>query len=633
MKKIVFVFVSVFVSVAFTGCKEWDDHFNEQTIVSDLQDTYQGDVVSYIKSASDLSKMTEILSSYGIFNDAASDKSYTYIVCSDDVLNQYMNEITDSASRHDFALNSVSDMAVAPSMLKDGLGIKTRKEKCVWVYDKGDKFTLDECNIVKTIKANNGYIYYVDGIIPVRYSVYEYLFNHLPSTYSDFRNLLRTRQTQYFDREHSTIVGVDETGRTVYDSVFITRCELMDRYTKDGVEQWNMRDEDYAMTVMVPDNSLIRRAMRAAIDSIPKWLGRQATQADSTKFYDWIVKAAFVDRRMDESEMADGAADFDCVGGYKKVIDEQADETKYKEMEPAHWRPSVQKVDVSKKVVCSNGTVYPCTSFKIPNHVVIYRVKSRLYQVWNADYKKSNLVNPKTGKLYTRDSFFTWNHWINPASDCEGQSSFDLGDASTELSPIYYYLLTAIPDEEARKNKYSCSVTYQGLIYNEDDNTVSIATLPAGEYYWSMGFKHSIQYCLSMKFNDQPWSVEDMCMYAQGSNFHFDRGAASEVPHLGTGVIAYPEGYDPDDWMKIIPSGKAIAYDTDGYLVDIVNLTKSGPFTITIKSNDMSEIFQNQIDLGNTSVIDSNGLIVRTNKNIYQLMMYHWCLRPTKNNY
>lgn len=623
MKKINLCILLLVSILLICSCSDWNDHFDDGQISSEEQTIFNGDIVTYLKTTAELSQMSQLLESNGVYDSTYTNKTYTFIVCDNATLSAHASEFADSASKSNFALNSVSDMEVAPSMLKDGLGIKTRFGKCVWVYEQNDGFHFDECNVTKSIKTNNGYVYYVDGIVPIRLSVYEYLFNKLGSEYNDFKILVMTRQKQMFDREHSAIVGVDEQGRTVYDSVFTMRCELMDRYTKDGADYWNMRDENYAMTMFVPNNTQIRRAMKAAIDSIPRWLNRPANAADSTKFYDWIVKACFVDRRVNENELpttTDASNpygfDFDCVGGYQKIINEQADEIKYKEAEPAHWRPSVQRVDVSKKITCSNGFIYPCTNFKIPNHVVIYRVKTRLYQVWNA-------MNDKE-----RNQYFKWIHWKEPRADIEGQSAFDLDPS---LPMMQYFLLCAIPDKESMDDELPCSVTYRGLLYDESTNKVSEANLPAGEYYWSMGFKHSIQYSLSMKFNDQPWSVEDMVMYAQGSNFHFDRGAASEVPHLGTGVIAYPEGFDPDDWIKI--DAKAIAYDTDGYLVDIVNLTHSGPFTITIKSNDMSRIFKEQIALGNSSVIDSNGQIVRTNKNVNQLMMYHWCLRPTKNNY
>jgi len=85
----------------------------------------------------------------------------------------------------------------------------------------------------------------------------------------------------------------------------------------------------------------------------------------------------------------------------------------------------------------------------------------------------------------------------------------------------------------------------------------------------------------------------------------------------GSSSIGFPEGYDWRDWFEKDP--KSVAYDTDGYQVAIVTIPRSGNFTITIESNDISYLY------------DPTNL--RTKNNVTQLMMYHWCLRPTRNNY
>ena len=70
---------------------------------------------------------------------------------------------------------------------------------------------------------------------------------------------------------------------------------------------------------------------------------------------------------------------------------------------------------------------------------------------------------------------------------------------------------------------------------------------------------------------------------------------------------------------------KAIAYDTDGYTVGVVNMPTSGNFTIRVTSNNMAQLYKEALDRGTVLNRDKN--------NVNQLMMYHWCLRPTHNNY
>lgn len=108
-----------------------------------------------------------------------------------------------------------------------------------------------------------------------------------------------------------------------------------------------------------------------------------------------------------------------------------------------------------------------------------------------------------------------------------------------------------------------------------------------------------------------------MLLFAQGSNFHFDRGSVSDVDYYGSSTIGFPEGYNWRDWIE--KNVKAVAYDTDGYQVAIVTIPEDGNFTITISSKDNAALFRYE-----------NG---RAKYNLSQLMMYHWCLRPTTKNY
>lgn len=591
---------------------DWDDHYDESSITlangSEVT-VFNGSVTDYVKTAPDLTKTSSLFTRNNIFADTRNDGQYTFIVCADDLYDE--TKISDESI---FAKQSVANMGINPAKLVDGWNINMRSGKSVWVYDGGKR--LDDCNITKAVKANNGYIYYVDGMLPVRQSAYE-LLKSLGDEYSRFKSLVTAYDYEYFDRENSKPIGVTDDGRVIYDSVKVIKNTLMDRYDSDGTPTWNMRSESYTTTMFIPNNTLIDKAINSAMDSIPVWLNRKATDADKAKFEEWIVKACFSDRRLNAADVSASAPDFKCVEGYQENIDETSDLTTYKNVEGAWWRPSVQTVDTSNPVSLSNGMAYYCTNFKIPNHVVIFRVKSRFYELWN------NMTASQ------QNQYFRWENWVDPMviNDCQGQ--FDLiaaGSTTTtnaQWPSIFYHELCAIPSEEAMSAGLPCSVEYDGLTWNEDEQKIYECHLPAGEYYLRMGFKHSLLYSLSIAFNDT-WLVKDMNMHATGSNFHFDRGAASPVPHYGEEFgIAYPEGFDVDYWQK--QNEKAIAYDTDGYTVGVVTLPKSGNFRIRVTSNDMARIYK--------AALDSGTVLNRDKNNVNQLMMYHWCLRPTHNNY
>jgi len=354
--------------------------------------------------------------------------------------------------------------------------------------------------------------------------------------------------------------------------------------------------------MFIPSNSVINGAINTAMSNVPIWLNREATPADKKKFEEWIVRACFVNRRLlPDSVASTSKKDFYSNDGFRQVINVAQDAKSYLPVDVAVWRPSVQKVNASNPVNLSNGLAYYVTSLKIPNHVVIYRVKAKFYELWGAmtDVQKTK--------------YFRWTNWVEPQIVNDAQSPTTISET---LPTMYYHVLTAIPSVQARKDSAVCSVTYDGLLYNSTTKKLSEVRLPAGEYYLRMGFKHSLRYSIDIYFNDK-LLVEDLLLSAQASNFHFDRGSVSNLDYYGSSAIGFPEGYDWRYWYE--KDVKAVAYDTDGYQVAIVNIPADGNFTITIKSKDMARLYPVTTD--------------RSKNNISQLMMYHWCLRPTNKNY
>lgn len=665
-------------AMAVSCSDTWDEHFDTHDVVSSDIEIYRGDAASYLRKQPELSDMKALFENTGILSSLTADDTYTLIVCDNDHFDRSV--ITDDSA---FVENSISDIYLSPDKLTQNFGIETRYQtlndrKNLRVHLREDGTYIDDYKIEKKVKADNGYIYYINGTIKLRRSVYEYI-QSLGDNYSLFKKLIAQYEESYFDSESSTPSGFDDMGNTVYsDSVIALRNTLMDRYTETGLPYWDMRSENYTSTAFIPSNALIEKALANAYEHIPVWLNRMPTADDSSKFEKWIVQACFVDRKLSPDEVNAGAPAFTCVGGYVRSVDPAQDVESFKPIDAANWLPSVQTVDLSATDTLSNGVAYYLTDFKIPNHVVIYRVKSRFYEIWRettADQKAQ---------------YFRWTNWTLPAIT-NAQSNENLG---TETLPtIVYDVLTAQPTADAiyaatvgdtlvkiandlalavqrqdsiaalgeptdsiaavitaleerkaqeeafqksvRPEDYLCSVEFDGLLcrncieYSYDGKVknddfkpsetlpkVAECHLPAGEYRLRMGFKHSLTYSLSIYFNDR-LLIKDMAMAAQGSNFHFDRGGAATMSFFGKYANGYHEGYDPNDWIEL--KDKAVAYDTDGYEVAIVNIPEDGNFRIRVESSDDAYLFTNP----------SN----RDKNNVSQLMMYHWCLRPTSNNY
>jgi hypothetical protein len=584
-------------AAATTACSDWNNHYDEAAIATTSLEVYQGDIVSYLKANSDLSQISAIFEQTGAYQSTDASKQYTFVVAD----NSTMSGAT-IADPTLFANNCISDAAVTPSELVDGFGINNRAGKTIWVYGQGSSLKIDNFGIKKTVKTDNGFVYVIDGVLPVRLSVYEYL-KSLGDDYSQFKALVAKYEQRVFDREHSAAKGVNQAGEVVYDTVWVTRNTLMDRYTDGGVEQWNMRDENYVTTMFVPNNQQVETALRSALDSIPSWLNREATEADREKFEEWIVRACFSDKRLETEQVDAQAEDFTTVGGYKMVVDERADETTYKAADETWWRPSVQTVDTQNRVNLSNGYAYMCTNLKIPNHIVIYRVKTRFYQIWNA----ANIRNDEE----MADRYFTWENLGLIATSISTLASYDaLYKYGWPI--IDYNLLSACPTDQAIDDSLTVAVEYSGLVYDEAEDLALPVNLPAGEYYLRMGFDRTTSYTINIFFNGNfVWEGRADVMNA-------DR-IANDIPTYGIMAPGYPEGFDPDDWREY--DANVAAYDTDGYTVGIVSMKRNGNFRIRVESKDMAY----RSTIRSTAAGDSS--------NKFQMLMYHWCLRPTHNNY
>lgn len=623
------IFITLFLACLLTACQnDWQEHYSQQENAGNLRiELSQLYADEYLQSQSNLQTMKQLYQADSLMERMSKDAYCTLIVCPDDKM-----AAADAAiiAQKNFAKNLFSSLPVPPSSLVEGYGVYTLSGKNLWVtVDEAGDIYLNKRKLSKMVKVRNGYIYYVEDVLSIQPSMYDFIEN-LGSDYSMFKRLVKHFEEVYFDAASSTPSGTDQMGNTIYsDSVMAIRNTLMDRYTEDGLDYWNMHSEAYQSTLFVPNNALVEKAFSEAIANIPVWLNRSATAADSLKFAKWMVSSFFVDRRLESQEVSDAVpGQFECVGGHIREIDVATDSEKFTAYSAAQWKPSVQKVQADAPVELSNATAYYLSEYKIPNHIVIWRVKSRFYQVWaalNAEQKGWDDVTLQA----TEGGYFRWNGWEKPDNSVEGQSAFEL---SATMPTMYYYLLTAAPSAAAQADSAEVSVEYDGLLYNDTERAFGLkeVNLPAGEYYLRMGFKHSLPYSVSIYFcgkdeyfGPQNCLVKDMSLIATGSNFHFDRGGAMEgLDFFGSESIGYPEYYDWRWWYDQDPVKyqKASAYDTDGYQVAIVTLKRPGNFKIKVSSADNAELYK-------------SGRQDRSKSDVNQLMMYHWCLRPTQNNY
>ena len=178
----------------------------------------------------------------------------------------------------------------------------------------------------------------------------EYLETLPDENYSIFKQMVLARTEKKFDKGSSTPIGIDQTGNTVYDSVFTVQSQ----YFKD--KKLDIYSEAIHATLLVPNNDLITKALNEAHAKLDKW----GLQREDSILENWIFQTAFFKEQY-EKEVFEDENKIDLYS----IFDQQ-------------WRTTVNKVDVNNPVQLSNGVAYKVTSLKIPtNKILIWRFKER----------------------------------------------------------------------------------------------------------------------------------------------------------------------------------------------------------------------------------------------------------------
>lgn len=577
------------VSGLLAGCEDkWDEHYSVYPVNSTEVTVYAGKVDSYIAGNADLSTLNNMLKAYKLLDQIATkNQQYTILA--------YTNETLASAQIEDslYFLNTcISDIALAPNKLTDGLQLLMWNSKPLEVklIEPGTKagetaITIGGSTVVEAIQTDNGYIYVMDQPIYAPKSLYEYLTS-LGEDYSMFKSMVLQYEMKVFDADKSTPVGIDETGNTIYDSVFTAKNTFYDRYTDrhHTTIKWDMFNEFYSSTMLLPTNEIYTEARQTAYDNVRGALGKEPDSGDSLRIEEWLLGAFFFSEKLTPEQLT-GTEDLYGVAYFK--------ESESTSPGGAQWRPSVQEVDVNNPIELSNGVAYRIKKMKVPNNVVIYRIKSRFYQVYEA-----------CDSAQLADYF----HYINLDSNRLVYEPIKGGVGGwDEKTPLQLYkAIRAQPTAAVKEWANSVdTIVPVGLectacMYNEKTGTVEVANVPAGEYYLRMGFP---------SVNNCEWRAS---IYFNGELVKTNFDTNTNCDRYGGNY--YPYGYSPIDYYD--KGSAAQNYDRDGSDIATVTLG-NGPGDNNLYSFTLK-------------IVDCTGNLAKGNT---YFKIYHWTLRPTENNY
>nr|WP_320059003.1 fasciclin domain-containing protein [uncultured Bacteroides sp.] len=529
------IFSAIILSGCLVACTDsWDSHFSQQEEVIDNSEisVAQTTATDYLKSEKSLSSMYALFEEAGVVKTMDErDQVYTILVADNEAIAADTSTPTDDKDY--LAKSHVSDVSLSPANLTDGQRVLMWNGKYLNVSKIKDEnghiiIAFNGTKVKKIVKVNNGFIYILKSYVSSPKSMYE-MIEDLGSDYSMFREMIMSRNKKVFDKNASMPIGVDNTGSTVYDSVFVVTNPYF------VAKKFDLMSESLMATMLIPSNEVITEALNAAKQSLKEW---NMTRADSV-LENWIFQAVFFNQKYTKLDFANNI-------DITSVFDKQ-------------WRTTIQQVDVEHPVQMSNGVAYHITWMKIPTNVLIYRLKDyfKWYEYLSADDKASyfaseNLVFEKCETKVT-----AWSGW--PAG----------GFPEIENRVLRYKL------ENTAVQEYTLNFTPLKYKANGAGSyTAAPYMIPPGEYDLCLGFEQKLGHDVEISF-DKDYVSTITASQLTSTTFHYDRG--------GQG---YPEGYD----LSKATNSKKSNYDRDGGKIGEVTIsgTQARSILITLKGKKVT---------------------------------------------
>lgn len=363
----------------------------------------------------------------------------------------------------------------------------------------------------------------------------------------------------------------------------VTGNTYLDMYNETGAATWNMRMEIGTATLLLPSNTVLEATYAEAKETLKNTLGREPNARDQKKFDEWIIRACFYSEELTSAELK-GSADLNAISGST---------SEGKTIEAALWRPSAQGLSgKSRKLI--NGNAFYLSKLHIPNYLIIYRIKTRMADTYNADKATAGaLITPINGTIATRT--------------CKGITTpfggWTMSDGT--VWPSYYYNVFNIKfPQEAKDNKLDIGVEWKAFVLG-DDNKVSQVKIPAGTYTltWGCSARNNGQtYDISYKIDDASYTLVQNIAH---NSYQYDRS--------GNGWAEYYREYDDET----ASDKNYLKYDADGGEIGTVTVTGEGFHEISF-----SQISHDLWEKGGVNDGDKGCLTI-----------FHWCLRPTTSVY
>ena len=368
-------------AIATTSCSdEWDNHYSQkQAVINNAEmEIVDEPAISYLQTQSDYSTMVQRFKDAGVFDEMQSkDLLYTIFVVNNEQAAQAQSKADNATDDQVFVTKGhITTASLSPNSIREGQRLLMWNEKYVDIQTDSvngvPELTFAGSHVKKVVKVSNGYIYELDKMISTPKSLLE-VIEGLGDDYSIFKEAVLSRNVKVFDKANSLPIGVDASGNTIYDSVFVVSNPY---FANKGL---NLSSENIKATMFIPSDEQINSALAEGRAKIKAW----HLQRPDTVLTNWFFQAMFFNKEYKPEDFTT-LEQQNTVDIYS-IFDKQ-------------WRFTVNTLDLDNPITMSNGTAYFIKSLKLP----VYNVLIWRYKELFTYYK---LMSPEQ-----RDSFYVFDN-------------------------------------------------------------------------------------------------------------------------------------------------------------------------------------------------------------------------------
>lgn len=541
-KTIIYLLLIHFLMISCN--KNWENYYGEKNLQTIDESSLT--LVEFFQKYTDYSKYYNELKTVGLDSELSKDQQIT-VWAVDNAAMDASDLISTDTMRMKYHFNY---LPFIHTDLKDGLRIRSLTGVYLQITRDIQYIYVNKTKVIKTYVLKNGVVHIIESLLKSRMNMYDYLYN-LGDDYSIIRDSIFAKNAKIFDRINSTPIGVDKTGNTLYDSVFYVHNPLFEK------AQFNSEFSQF--TALIPSNTVINNCF-AKLNEQYRLMGKTVTKADTLLAMQWIKEAVFYNGIITDFANKDSKSAFGRI-----------------------WKDPIQKIDATNQLTLSNGVLFQITELKIPNNVIISRIKS-LVHYWQ-------YLTPEQANWYE----FTG---AELKTDGSPRVSVFVDSATPKPTVLPNYLVLDINGNVDSNGEFSVSFP---PLEKYDEGTTTLARkmlVPPGEYNLYMGFHSQGHPYVDILFANDDLSgnynyklIGENLPIVLSTPWNFDRVNETEADRIAGGVAKW---------------------DGLGGLVGVVNIegNSMASFRIKVKFNRL----------------ESAGASKR-------LRIYHWTLKPTANNY